>query len=213
MKRFIMLMISLCGVIGLNAQEFNQHFQNKTLRIDYIFAGNASAQIVALDELAQSDGWAGRRVNMGEIPVRGNGDIKVIDPASGKILYRNSFSSLFQEWLTTDEAQKLSKSFEATFLVPFPKQNVLVEIALLDNEGKTQATLRHEVNPEDKLIRKLSAPTPTPHEYLLKSGSEEEKIDIAIIAEGYTAEQMYTFMKDARTACDEIFRYEPFASM
>lgn len=213
MKRFIMLMISLCGVIGLNAQEFNQHFQNKTLRIDYIFAGNSSTQIVALDELAQSDGWAGRRVNMGEIPVRGNGDIKVIDPASGKILYRNSFSSLFQEWLTTDEAQKLSKSFEATFLVPFPKQNVLVEITLLDNEGKTQATLRHEVNPEDKLIRKLSAPTPTPHEYLLKSGSEEDKIDIAIIAEGYTAEQMDTFMKDARTACDEIFRYEPFASM
>ena len=206
-------MISLCGVINLSAQDFSQYFLNKTLRIDYIFAGNASTQMVALDELSQSEGWAGRRVNMSEIPVRGNGEIKVIDPVSKKILYRNSFSSLFQEWLTTDEAQKLSKSFEATFLVPFPKQNILIETTLLDNEGKVQASLRHEVNPEDKLIRKLSASNPTPHEYLLKNGSAEEKIDIAILAEGYTAEQMETFMADARTACDEIFRYEPFASM
>ena len=129
-------MISLCGVINLSAQDFSQYFLNKTLRIDYIFAGNASTQMVALDELSQSEGWAGRRVNMSEIPVRGNGEIKVIDPVSKKILYRNSFSSLFQEWLTTDEAQKLSKSFEATFLVPFPKQNILIETTLLDNEGK-----------------------------------------------------------------------------
>lgn len=213
MKKFIMLVILLYAAAGLNAQEFNQYFQNKTLRIDYIFAGNATSQLVALDELAQFDNWDGRRVNMGEIPVRGNGDIKVIDPTSKKIIYRNSFSSLFQEWLTTDEAQKLSKSFEATFLVPFPKQKVLVEITLLDNEGKEQAKLSHEVNPEDKLIRKLSASVPTPHKYLLKSGNSEEKIDIAILAEGYTSEQMDIFLKDAQTACDEIFRYEPFAAM
>lgn len=67
MKRFLALLISLCGVMSLSAQDFNQYFLNKTLRIDYIFAGNASTQLVALDELSQSDGWAGRRVNMGEI--------------------------------------------------------------------------------------------------------------------------------------------------
>ena len=213
MKRIFLLVAMLCLSISLSAQNFGDYFQNKTLRIDYIFAGNSTSQIVALDELAESDGWWGRRVNMSEVPVRGNGDVKVIDPQSGKTIYRTSFSSLFQEWLTTDEAQKLTKSFEATFLVPFPKQKAIVETTLLDNEGKVQASLRHEINPEDKLIRKLSADTPTPHEYLLKSGSAEEKIDIAIIAEGYTAEQMDIFMTDARTACDEIFRYEPFASM
>ncbi|MBE6220368.1 MAG: peptidase M64 [Alistipes sp.] len=213
MKRLFALVISLLGITGLNAQEFSEYFQNKTLRIDYIFAGNSSNQFVALDELSQSDGWAGRRVNMAETPVRGNGDIKVIDPASGKILYCNSFSSLFQEWLTTDEAQKLTKSFEATFLVPFPKQNIIVETTLLDNEGKVQAKLSHEVNPQDKLIRQLPSEAATPHKYLLKNGTAEEKIDIAIIAEGYTAAEMDIFLKDAQTACDEIFRYEPFATM
>lgn len=213
MKRIFLLAAMLCLCLSANAQSFGDYFQDKTLRIDYIFAGNATSQIVALDELSKSDGWSGRRVNMSEVPVRGNGDVKVIDPQSGKTIYRTSFSSLFQEWLTTDEAQKLTKSFEATFLVPFPKQKAIVETTLLDNEGKVQASLRHEINPEDKLIRKLAADSPTPHEYLLRSGSPEEKIDIAIIAEGYTAEQMEIFMADARTACDEIFRYEPFASM
>lgn len=204
----------MCAAVAAcsSAQNFSDYFQNRTLRIDYHFVGNADQQIVALDELASQDGWAGRRVNLDQIPVRGNGDIKVIDPESGKTIYRNAFSSLFQEWLVTDEAAEVTKSFEATFLVPFPKKEVLVEITLLSNEGKQQAKLRHTVKPDDKLIRNLDSRTATPHEYLLRSGSAEECIDVAIIAEGYTPQEMDIFMKDARTACDEIFSYEPFAS-
>lgn len=204
----------MCAAVAAcsSAQNFSDYFQNRTLRIDYHFVGNADQQIVALDELASQDGWAGRRVNLNQIPVRGNGDIKVIDPESGKTIYRNAFSSLFQEWLVTDEAAEVTKSFEATFLVPFPKKEVLVEITLLSNEGKQQAKLRHTVKPDDKLIRNLDSRTATPHEYLLRSGSAEECIDVAIIAEGYTPQEMDIFMKDARTACDEIFSYEPFAS-
>lgn len=204
----------MCAAVAAcsSAQNFSDYFQNRTLRIDYHFVGNADQQVVALDELASQDGWAGRRVNLDQIPVRGNGDIKVIDPESGKTIYQNAFSSLFQEWLVTDEAAEVTKSFEATFLVPFPKKEVLVEITLLSNEGKQQAKLRHTVKPDDKLIRNLDSRTATPHEYLLRSGSAEECIDVAIIAEGYTPQEMDIFMKDARTACDEIFSYEPFAS-
>lgn len=213
MKKAITLVFALLTAINIHAQDFDKHFLNKTLRIDYIFAGNASIQMVALDELSEFDTWAGRRVNLGEVPVRGNGDVKMIDAESGETIYRTSFSSLFQEWLTTDEAKTLTKSFEATFLLPFPKKNIFIETTLLDNEGKVQASLRHEVIPQDKLIRKHSSQNPTPHEYLLKSGPMEDKIDIVIMAEGYTPEQMGLFMQDARTACDEIFRHEPFATM
>ncbi len=211
MKRFFLLMLGLAVAIAAEAQDFSTHFHNKTLRIDYHFVGNAEQQIVALDELASEKGWAGRRVNLSKVPVRGNGDIKVIDIESGEVLYRNAFSSLFQEWLVTDEAKEVTKSFEATFLVPFPKKEVFVEITLLSNEGEKQASLRHKVTPDDKLIRNMDSRSPQPHEYLLRSGSAEECIDVAIVAEGYTAEEMETFMTDARTACEEIFNYEPFA--
>lgn len=212
MKRLFLTLICAVAAVAVSAQSFSDYFSNKTLRIDYVFAGNAENQIVALDELATSDGWAGRRVNLDRIPVRGNGELKLIDAKSGKTIYRTSFSSLFQEWLVTDEASQTTKSFEATFLVPFPKQEVFAEITLLDNKGEKQTSLRHRIEPDDKLIRNMNGRKTAPHEYLLKSGSAEECIDIAIVAEGYAAKDMEIFMRDARTACDEIFRYEPFAS-
>ena len=212
MKRLFLTFVCAVAAVAVSAQSFSDYFANKTLRIDYVFAGNAENQIVALDELATSDGWAGRRVNLDKIPVRGNGELKLIDTKSGKTIYRTSFSSLFQEWLVTDEASQTTKSFEATFLVPFPKQEVFAEITLLDNKGEMQTSMRHRIEPDDKLIRNMNGRETAPHEYLLKSGSAEECIDIAIVAEGYAAKDMEIFMRDARTACDEIFRYEPFAS-
>ena len=212
MRKLFLTLICAVAAVAVSAQSFSDYFLNKTLRIDYIFAGNAENQIVALDELATTDGWAGRRVNLDKIPVRGNGELKLIDAKSGKTIYRTSFSSLFQEWLVTEEASQTTKSFEATFLVPFPKQEVFAEITLLDNKGEKQTSLRHRIEPDDKLIRNMNGREMAPHEYLLKSGSAEECIDIAIVAEGYAAKDMEIFMRDARTACDEIFRYEPFAS-
>ncbi|MBR5877628.1 MAG: peptidase M64, partial [Alistipes sp.] len=118
MKKIMFLAIAMLFCVASFAQDFSAHFVEKTLRIDYIFAGNAEQQFVALNELSEFDGWAGRRVNLDRVPVRGNGEIKLIDPKTNKTIYRNTFSSLFQEWLVTDEAKELSKSFEATFLVP-----------------------------------------------------------------------------------------------
>lgn len=204
----------VCLIVGLTAsyaQPFEEHFQDATLRIDYIFAGNSEQQIIAVDEFSTFDNWAGRRVNLDSIPVRGNGEVKVIDAENGTTLYRNSFSSLFQEWLTTDEAATETKSFEFTQLVPMPKRNAIIETTLLDNKGEVQSTVRHRFDPTDKLIRNLNNRAITPHEYLLKSGSSQECIDVVIMAEGYTADEMELFMQDARTAYEEIISYEPFA--
>lgn len=211
MKKILLFAALLLVAIDTYAQSFNDFFADQTLRVDYIFSGNASQQMVALDELSSFDGWAGRRVNLDKVPVRGNGEISIIEPESRKVIYRQTFSSLFQEWLVTEEASQLTKSFEATFLLPMPKKDIEIEITLLDNEGRLQTTMHHVVNPNDKLIRQRNNAPKSRHEYLLKSGPSEECIDVAIVAEGYTADEMDLFLKDARTACDEIFRYEPFS--
>ena len=211
MKKTLLFAALLLAAIDTYAQSFSDYFTDQTLRVDYIFSGNASQQMVALDELSLCEGWAGRRVNLDKVPVRGNGEIRIIEPESGKAIYRQTFSSLFQEWLVTNEATRLTKSFEATFLLPMPTKEVEIEITLLDNEGHLQTSMRHAVKPNDKLIRQRGNTPATRHEYLLKSGPSEECIDVAIVAEGYTANEMDLFLKDARIACDEIFRYEPFA--
>jgi hypothetical protein len=53
-------------------------------------------------------------------------------------------------------------------------------------------------------------PEPPTHRYLLKSGSPQEKIDVAIVAEGYTADEMDSFYEHAQTAVDAILAHAPF---
>ena len=108
-------------------QNFADYFQDKTLRVDYIFTGDASQQAIYLDELSQLPSWAGRQHHLSELPLEGNGQITVKDLATKQCIYKTSFSSLFQEWLTTDEAKETAKGFENSFLLPYPKQPVEVE--------------------------------------------------------------------------------------
>ena len=195
--------------ISLFLCNINSYSQSQTLRIDYIFSGKDKASEISLDEMSRFDGWAGRRVNLKEVPVRGNGQILMTDAQSGDTLYRQSFSTLFQEWQTTEEATKLRKSFENVFLLPMPQAKAKVKVEIYDFYGNVCASLKHDVDPKDVLIRNLSS-GPAEHKYLLQSGLPEDKIDVAIVAEGYTKDEMDTFYQHARTAMEAILNHAPF---
>ena len=190
--------------VGLSAQE-------KTLRVDYVFSGTDKATEISLERLYSFDGWAGRTVNLDRVPVKGNGQISMTDVATGKVIYIQSFSTLFQEWKTTEEATKLRKAFENTFLLPMPSAKAAVKVELYDFFGNVCASLNHIVDPSDILIKRMK-PEPAPHRYLLKSGSPQEKIDVAIVAEGYTKEEAEQFYKDAQVAVEAILAHEPFGT-
>ena len=152
MKKYILLLLCSMAILPLNAQVFTDYFADKTLRIDYIFNGNASKQGICLDGLSSLPTWAGRRHHLAELPLQGNGQIVMRDVANGKTIYTTSFSSLFQEWLETDEAKSITKGFENTFLLPYPLQPVEVEITLLDSRRNVRAFMKHLVHPDDVLI-------------------------------------------------------------
>ena len=181
----------------------------RTLRVDYIFSGTDRSQEISLDEMLCFDGWAGRRVNLTEAPLKGNGQISLTDLTTGEILYRQSFSTLFQEWQTTEEATRLRKSFENVFLLPMPTGKAVVKVELYDFRGGVSASLSHVVDPSDVLIRQID-PQPADHQYILKSGDPEDCIDVAVVAEGYTAQEMELFYEDARKAVEAILAHKPF---
>ncbi|RGL93722.1 peptidase M64 [Bacteroides stercoris] len=213
MKKHILLLLCLIAVSSTRAQVFADHFADKTLRVDYIFNGNASGQAICLDGLSALPTWAGRKHHLAELPLQGNGQIIMRNAASGKTIYTTSFSSLFQEWLETDEARNVTKGFENTFLLPYPLQPVEIEITLLDPRRNVRASMKHIVHPNDVLIEQKGNSHITPHKYLLHNDSPEKCIDVAILAEGYTPQEMQTFYEDADIACKSIFDHEPFKSM
>ncbi len=213
MKHICCIILCFCTSIGSYAQNFADYFQNKTLRVDYIFTGDATQQAIYLDELSQLPTWAGRQHHLSELPLEGNGQIIMKDLASKQCIYKTSFSSLFQEWLSTDEAKETAKGFENTFLLPYPKQPVEIEVTLYSPRKKTMATYKHIVRPNDILIHKRGVSHVTPHRYMLQSGNEKDCIDVAILAEGYTEKEMDIFYQDAQHTCESLFSYEPFRSM
>ena len=82
-KSILTLLIILTMMPGItSAQDFGKYFVDKTLRIDYIFAGNSQKQMIAVDELNVMPRWYGKRHRLNELPMEGNGQITVRDHQS-----------------------------------------------------------------------------------------------------------------------------------
>ena len=192
---------------------FERYFEDRTLRLDYIFAGNAEKQAIYLDKLSVEPRWYGKRQHLSEVPMEGNGQVVVTDYKSGRTIYRNSFSTLFQEWLTYDEAKQTSRSFENVFLVPMPKDSVRITVRLMNNRRETMTEFTHVVDPHDILIRKKGFNHRTPYSTLQQAEDTTRCIRIAYVAEGYTESEMSSFVSDAKAASEALFAHEPFKSM
>lgn len=195
-----------------NAQEFDKYFLDRTLRIDYIFSGNKSHQEISLSNLYTMPHWFGKRLNLDKIPVEGNGQITVRTHNSEKTIYKNSFSTLFQEWLSYDEAAGPAHSFENVFLVPMPKDTVDITVELRNNRRETITSYTHTVVPTDILIKKTGERNITPYVTLQQAQDSSRCIHVAFVAEGYTINEMDTYINDAKEAMEAIFAHEPFKS-
>jgi hypothetical protein len=194
----------------LSEAAFNDWFEDRTLRMDYIFAGDSVEQKISMDEMFSLPYWAGRRNHLDSLLLAGNGQILMNDAASGKLIYCQSFSTLFQEWQHTEEARRSYKSFENCFLLPYPKKTTKITVRLFDSYQHITSELTIPVDPKDIQIRKLDNKRTLPHKKLLDNGNTKDCIDIAVLAEGYCANQMDSFYCDVNKMEAELFNHEPF---
>lgn len=214
MRRLLSIALASWALtMPIKAQQFDDYFENSTLRLDYIFSGDANHQEIALDQLYLSPRWYGKRQRLAEVPVAGNGQVVVKSHKDGQIIYRNSFSTLFQEWLSYPEARSTRRSFENVFLIPMPKDTVDVTINLMNNRREVMTSMTHQVVPTDILIRKIGYEHVTPYKTVQQAADTTRCIHIAFIAEGYQQQEMQTFLADVDTAVTALFRHEPFKSM
>ena len=210
MKKHLIISCLLISTVSIHAQKFADYFEDRTLRLDYIFAGNYTQQSIYLDELVSMPRWYGKRQHLADVPLTGNGQVIVRSAASSDTIYRNSFSTLFQEWIATDEAKRTQKSFENVFLVPYPKQPVDITVELYDYHMRTVASMTHRVDPKDILIRRTDAIATTPYRTLLQAADTSRCIHVAFVAEGYRTDEMATYLEDCRIAIESLFQHEPF---
>ena len=212
MRRLLLLLL-LPFQVPAFAQDFDTWFEDATLRLDYVFGGSHSQSGVFLDEMSRSDGWYGRRHNLSRPPLLGNGQVYVTDAESGDTIYANSFTSLFLEWIATEESRRVSKCFEHPVLVPMPRKAANVALRLNNAHQDVIAEMSFTVEPQDILIKRYPRNQVLPTHYIGKRRNPRKVIDIAILPEGYTSGEMALFHKDAEAARAAILAHEPFKSM
>ena len=212
MRRLVITLLWMAG-LGVQAQQFEDDFEDRTLRLDYTFAGDDMQTAIYVDELVSLPHWYGKHHHLDEVPLRGNGQVIMRRHNSDTVIFRHSFSTLFQEWLATEEAKHTQKSFENVFLVPFPKDTVDITVELYDNHDRTAVSMTHTVVPSDILIRRAGERSITPYEVLHQASDTSRCIHIAFVAEGYTPDEIDHYLNDCRKAIGSLFRHEPFKSM
>ena len=188
---------------------FDQYFEDKTLRLDYYHTGNSVEDSYSIDELIEEPYWGGSKTNLLDIFDYGKYKIIVKDFTSGIELYSHTYATLFSEWQTTDEAKQTTKSFSETVVFPYPKNNVTVEFYSRDKKNILHKKFEYAVNPNSYFIK-----TERTLEYknfeVLNNDDSDEAVDIVIIPDGYAKDEMDKFKKDSEKFAGYLFNASPY---
>ncbi len=192
---------------------FDRWFTDATLRVDYLQGGDATEEFITLDRVARQGIWAGSRTHRIDPFEVGRTLVEVREPGTGEVLFSRRLDSYFGEYRTTTEAGNgVKRAYHATVLVPFPKAKVKLLIKTRQKDRSDKTLLETEVDPD--------APT-TSGEPLTRSarvfdlqisGDPHSKVDVAIIAEGYTAQDEAKLQGDLKRFQEVFFSIEPFSS-
>ena len=209
-----MAVCCLCNSIVARNIDFDKLFTDSTLRIDYVLSGNVDYQNIAIDELSRMPGWYGKRQNLTEIPVHGAATIDMRLAATGELIYRHTFSTLFQEWLDLDDAKHAPKAFECVELLPMPRDSVIITVNLYNHRHQTTASISHTVNPSStSIVHKGEGGNIAEYVVLNEPANKKKAINIAFVAEGYTNDQMLDYLNDCKKGMEGLFGYEPYKQL
>ena len=215
MKRFTFIILStilLC--LGFKAKgqvEYDKYFTDNQLRIDYYLYGNSETVSYALDKLVKEPKWGGPRIHLIDDMGYGKYFVEVSLPNSDMILYSHSYCLLFGEWQTSKEATKISKGFHESVVIPFPKETVEVKFYARDEKGVFTKQMTLSVDPTDYFIK----PAPVlPYSIYNVYGNYpvENAVDIVLLPDGYTEQEMGKFINDCQFFVKSLFSYAPYDS-
>lgn len=201
----------------LAAQAYDDFFTGRTMRLDYFHTGGKGQEIVSLDRVVADGAWPGSRTQLIDETGLGMYRFRVLDKASGTLLYSRAFSSIFAEWTTTSEAAALYRTFHESLRFPWPKQPVRVVLerraaGTAQVAGAFEEVWSTEVDPNSRFVNRADAATGARVITFQEHGPSATKVDLVLVAEGYTEAQASKFEADAKRLLEALWREEPFRS-
>jgi hypothetical protein len=206
MSVFALLFLS----IVMSAQVlFDEHFTDRTMRFDFMLAGNSTSTKVYPVSLREEPFWGGSLTNLTDPFGYGNFRYEIFDAASGNLIYSRGFCTLYQEWQTTAEAKQMERSFHEVATFPFPKNRVNFVLSIRGRDGLFTRLYETAIDPASYFITR-EKPDGSLASRIYGSGDPHTSLDIAFIAEGYTRGEMEKFRADVKRLADILFQEAPF---
>ncbi len=209
MKTVISIILLFFSYIVDAQTEFDKFFINKSLRFDYNIGGNNKEAKIFYNKIKQEPFWGGSKINLIDKFNFGDFRILIYDAKSQKLIYSRGYSSLFYEWIDTEEAKTTSRSFYESVICPFPKDSIILRIEMRNKNLVFKTLFQTKIDPNSISIIK-DKQTKYKTQKLHYSGNHNKKLDIVIIPDGYTENEMTKFHNDCKRFIKYFFDVKPF---
>jgi hypothetical protein len=210
MRVFISLILVSVSITLTAQNNFDKYFTDKVLRFDFMLAGNRKTTSVYPVGMKEEPFWAGSNTRLVNPFNLGNFKYELFDVKGNNLIYSRSFSTLFQEWQTTDEAKSVDRSFYEVATMPYPKDSVRFILSERERNGLFSKLYETIIDPASYFIRREN-PVKVGTTKIYSSGDPHTSVDLAFIAEGYKADEMGKFREDVKMMADILFAEAPFS--
>ena len=182
------------------------------MRVDYYHAGTKGVETFTLDQIYEDPSWAGSRINLIDTLNLGEYQVRIIDSSTAALLYSRGYSTVFNEWQTTDEALAGTyHTFHETARFPYPRKTVRMTINRRDSLMAFREIFSVTIDPNSRKLVNREVRRPKFNVVpLMENGPPDTRVDILILGDGYRAEDMQKFRADAKHFNDLMFSMAPF---
>jgi len=208
----LIILFLIIPAIGFSQPDFNKYFRNNSLRFDFLLGGDSAQATVFPQQIKQEPYWGGPKKNLIDNAGYGSHRFRVFDVKTDSLIFSKGFCTLFQEWQTTAEAKKTTRAFYQAVIFPFPKNIVRLEIDARQRDNRFKTIYSSEIDPANYFILDEAS---SAYEVvkIRESGLPENKVDLTILAEGYTKGEMGKFVEDAGRMAGYLLAEPPFSEM
>ena len=191
--------------------KFDDFFVDKALRLDVYQVGDAKEETIALENIYEEPIWPENPKALIPPFEACHYEIKVFDAASNRLIFAHDFDGLFGEYQTTTPAiNGIKRVFPRSIRFPEPKNKVHVVIERRDKKLVLQPLFKLDVDPSDYHIVRESVDRGDWTFQQQKMGDPHDKVDLAFLAEGYTAAEKDKFKADVEKFSNALFSFEPY---
>jgi hypothetical protein len=194
------------------AELFDTHFTDKTMRVDYFHSGGRGSQIIGLDRVVSDGPWPGSRTRLVDDLNLGKYLFEVIDRKTNRVIYSRGFASIYGEWETIPEARVRHRTFHESLRFPWPRRPVQVVLHVRDEENSFREIWSTVIDPSSRFVNPVDRAPMGEVWPIIENGPPAEKVDLLVLSEGYTVDELPKFHADAERLVSALFEEEPFAS-